>query len=127
MIALQKAAATATSWKDVPKEDMDRMVSILEQKRLLVKKGIRTKPLSQLHTVRQVHKRIDEEVSEICAGISSNLLTKLIYTVDPAWAHMQNILVPRHRSHRVPPYLSSHVERRSYFKGLRQDCAWLGY
>ena len=99
VIALQKAAATATPWKDVPKEDMDKMVSILEQKRLLVKKGIHTKPPSQLHTVCQVHKCIDEEVSEICAGVSSNLLTKLIYTVDPAWAHMQNILIPHHCSH----------------------------
>jgi hypothetical protein len=63
VIALQHAAREAGSWRDVSAEDMADMMSSLEAKRALVKKGIRAKPLSQMATVRQVHNRIESEVS----------------------------------------------------------------
>jgi hypothetical protein len=63
VIALQRAAREAGSWRDVSAEDMADMMSSLEAKWALVKKGICAKPLSQMATVHQVHNWIESEVS----------------------------------------------------------------
>jgi len=69
VISLQKVAKTVMSWKDIHKEEMDKMVGTLGQKRLFIKKGICMKLLSQLQMVCQVHKHIDEEVSSAKSGL----------------------------------------------------------
>ncbi|KAF8573857.1 hypothetical protein K439DRAFT_1624757 [Ramaria rubella] len=62
VIALQHVAKEAGSWRDVPKEEMDKMMRSLEAKHALVKKGICAKPLSQMATVCQVHDRIEKDL-----------------------------------------------------------------
>ncbi|KAF8577526.1 hypothetical protein K439DRAFT_1622028 [Ramaria rubella] len=54
VIALQRIAKEAGSWRDVPKEEMDKMMRSLEAKHALVKKGICAKPLSQMAMVHQL-------------------------------------------------------------------------
>ncbi|KAF8581257.1 hypothetical protein K439DRAFT_1619194 [Ramaria rubella] len=68
------------SWRDVPEEEMAKMIRSLEAKRALVKKGIRAKPLSQMATVRQVHQRIENDLLALGQSCKTSSLCVTVHT-----------------------------------------------
>ncbi|KAF8583933.1 hypothetical protein K439DRAFT_1617138 [Ramaria rubella] len=85
IVALHDTAKEYSSWRDVPKNQMDQMIQLVEAQWDLVKKGIRTKPLAQMATVTQVHKRIEEDLKAL--GQSCKTLS-LCVTVKTSGHHL---------------------------------------
>ncbi|KAF8478343.1 hypothetical protein JB92DRAFT_3149602 [Gautieria morchelliformis] len=79
-IALNQIAKEHGDWRDIPKEDMAKMIRSVEAKRALVKKGIRAKPLAQMASVRQVHKGIEENLKALGQSCKTSSLCVTVRT-----------------------------------------------
>jgi hypothetical protein len=60
---LHALAKETRSYKDIPQAEMDEMVYCLEEKCLLEKKGIHTRPIAHIHDVKATMKHLANEVS----------------------------------------------------------------
>jgi hypothetical protein len=60
---LQKLARDTSSHKDIPEAEMDIMVACLEEKRLLERKGVRSRPAAHAKDVLKTTRNIGQEVS----------------------------------------------------------------
>jgi hypothetical protein len=71
---LHQLAKETTSYKDIPEKDMDEMIHCLEEKRLIEKKGIQSRPQAHVGDVRATAGHVSTEVSDLLREMSIILM-----------------------------------------------------
>ncbi|KAF8585659.1 hypothetical protein K439DRAFT_1615791 [Ramaria rubella] len=77
---LQQLAKQTISHKDVPEAEMDKMLHCLEEKRLIKKKGIRSRPAAHSRDVKATTTHVADELKNISLRCSTASLAVTVQT-----------------------------------------------